>query len=156
MRKQKALQMVHSQRLMKPLTRSETAHDSFPLEQDTVRVPSCLGFSIASDEKQEGPTFNYARLFTWWHVANVIHDAFEKTVANLDQERIGSADLKYEELGVKGDVLIVSQYCGLAGLAENCGTRIVPRHVNEYRQWDQLDTSFYHRIIIAILMAGFV
>ncbi|KAK0628688.1 hypothetical protein B0T17DRAFT_162766 [Bombardia bombarda] len=33
------------------------------------RLPKFLIFGICGDEIQQGPTFNYARVFTWWHAA---------------------------------------------------------------------------------------
>jgi len=66
------------------------------------RLPKFLIFNVCGDEIQQGPTFNYARVFTWWGAAKTIHRTFER-VANKFNER----DLLPEQhnVGVSGTTI---------------------------------------------------
>ncbi|KAH8198271.1 hypothetical protein TruAng_007569 [Truncatella angustata] len=59
--KQKAFRISHAKDLMQPMVKRKLESRRIRLE-DAKTVPGCFGFSIAGDEKQEGPTFNYALL----------------------------------------------------------------------------------------------
>ncbi|KAK0654811.1 hypothetical protein B0T16DRAFT_395707 [Cercophora newfieldiana] len=49
------------------------------------RLPKFLIFSICGDEIQQGPTFNYARVFTWWHATKTVHTAFERVATKYNK-----------------------------------------------------------------------
>ncbi|KAI0129846.1 hypothetical protein BJ170DRAFT_289950 [Xylariales sp. AK1849] len=156
--KQKGFRLAHQRNLMEPLITLPATGGELHLEETAEHVRSCFGFSIAGDEKQEGPTFNYARVFTWWHVATQIHDAFEATAKNLHtrkdltgRRRSMFDKLKHKDL--KGDSLSVLQYCELA---EMTGTGVEPRQLTEYPAWKDLDAAFWQRIVISVAMALFV
>ncbi|KAH8649125.1 hypothetical protein BX600DRAFT_554690 [Xylariales sp. PMI_506] len=181
--KQKAFRVAHHRDLMQPLLeRSSTrngpgpgaAAASISLEKDEYRIPGCMGFSVAGDERQEGPTFNYARVFTWWHVATQVHDAFEATSAalhtrrDLHGRRLSKLDgFRHED--VRGDPLSLLRYCGLTetvaveripGEDDDYHSPVVmvvrPRDFTEYPDWNELDPSFWQRIILSVLMGLFV
>ncbi|KAI0540835.1 hypothetical protein GGR58DRAFT_459136 [Xylaria digitata] len=160
--RQKAFKVAHERKLMQPLTRSPSAYGFLHLEPSSgdPSIPNCLGFSVAGDEKQEGPAFNYARIFTWWNMANRLQRALETTDENLNR-RLGldlkpvPRDQKFKQRNLVGDVLTVSRYCGLAH--DNTeGSMIEPEQINEYPRWDQLDSAFYQRMIVAVLIAGYL
>ncbi|TGJ83945.1 hypothetical protein E0Z10_g4792 [Xylaria hypoxylon] len=162
--RQKAFKVAHERKLMQPLTRSPSAHGFLHLEPSSngFNITNCLGFSVAGDEKQEGPAFNYARVFTWWNVANRLHQALETTDENLNR-RLGldlkpvPRDQKFKQRSLAGDVLTVSRYCGLAHNTTNlAGPTIEPEQINEYPRWNQLDSAFYQRMIIAVFIAVYV
>ncbi|KAI1421679.1 hypothetical protein F5Y12DRAFT_688877 [Xylaria sp. FL1777] len=159
--RQKAFKVAHERKLMKPLTRSPSAYGFLHLEPSSsgLEIPNCLGFSVAGDEKQEGPAFNYARIFTWWNLANRLHQALETTDENIIQRldldlKPVPRDQKFKQRILVGDVLAVSRYCGLARDVD--GPAIEPEQINEYPRWNQLDSAFYQRIIIAIVIAIYV
>ncbi|KAI0430330.1 hypothetical protein F5Y09DRAFT_356054 [Xylaria sp. FL1042] len=158
---QRAFKVAHERKLMQPLTRSPSAYGFLHLEPSSgnLGIPNCLGFSVAGDEKQEGPAFNYARIFTWWNMADRLHKALETADENiirrldLDLKPV-PRDRKFKQRSLAGDVLAVSRYCGLAHTAK--GTTIEPEQINEYPSWNQLDSAFYQRIIIAVAIAVYV
>jgi hypothetical protein len=162
--RQKAFKIADERRLMRPLTRSPTAYGFFHLEPSHSKfgVPNCLGFSVAGDEKQEGPAFNYARIFTWCNMANRLHDALEMTDHNMEQrldidKRPVPRDLRFRQRDLKGDVLALSRYCGLAEDTDgSTGQAIEPQQIDEYPHWNDLDAAFYQRIVIAVLVAFWV
>jgi hypothetical protein len=43
-----------------------------------------MGMDVGGDEGLEGPIFNYARVFTWWQLANQLHDAFRTTAEKIE------------------------------------------------------------------------
>jgi len=165
--RQKAFKVAHERKLMQPLTRTPSSYGLFRLEPSSneLCISNCLGFSVAGDEKQEGPAFNYARIFTWWNMANRLHKALETTDENLAQRldlslRPVPKDAKFKQRDLKGDVLAVSRYCGLAHNTGNVGIlggpAIEPERISEYPHWDQLDSAFYQRMIVAVLIALYV
>ncbi|KAI0393993.1 hypothetical protein F5Y17DRAFT_476227 [Xylariaceae sp. FL0594] len=165
--RQKAFKVAHDRKLMQPLIRTPSLYGLFQLEPSSneLCIPNCLGFSVAGDEKQEGPAFNYARAFTWWNMANRLHKALETTDENLSRRLDLSLkpvprDMKFKQRDLKGDVLAVSRYCGLAHDTGNLGLggspAIEPERISEYPRWDQLDSAFYQRMIIAVLIALYV
>ncbi|RYP14614.1 hypothetical protein DL765_006285 [Monosporascus sp. GIB2] len=156
--RQKAFKVAEECKLMQPLTRTPEEHGPLSLERHADTIPNCLGCSVPGDEKQEGPTFNYARIFTWWNVANRLHQAFERTAANLElrldlDEKMVPKDLKCKQRNLKGDTLRLSRYCGLA---DTVNGQIVPQDLKEYPEWRELDSGFYQRIVTAIAVALFV
>ncbi|KAJ8119261.1 hypothetical protein ONZ43_g3754 [Nemania bipapillata] len=52
---------------------------------------------------------------------------------------------------LKGDVLALSRYCGLASR-----NAMGPEQINEYPHWSQLDSEFYQRMVIAVIIAVYV
>ncbi|KAI0907045.1 hypothetical protein F4823DRAFT_630677 [Ustulina deusta] len=158
--RQKAFKVAHERKLMQPLTRSPSAHGFLHLESSSSDsgIPNCLGFSVAGDEKQEGPAFNYARIFTWWNLANRLHQVLETTDENLNRRldlnlKPVPPNQKFKQRNLAGDVLAVSRYCGLARMD---GTTIEPEQINEYPRWGQLDSEFYQRMVIAVVIAVYV
>jgi hypothetical protein len=162
--RQKAFKFAQERKLMQPLTRSPTAYGFLHLEPPSsdFDIPNCLGFSVAGDEKQEGPAFNYARIFTWWNMASRLNRALEVTDENLSMRldlnlNAVPRDMKFKQRDLKGDVLAVSRYCGLAHNTRNPdGPAIEPEQTNEYPSWNQLDSAFYQRIVVAVLIALYV
>ncbi|KAI1125046.1 hypothetical protein F5Y10DRAFT_279745 [Nemania abortiva] len=163
-KRQKAFRVAHEQKLMRPLTRSPSEGSSFRLEPPSsdFDIPNCLGLSVAGDEKQEGPAFNYARIFTWWNMANRLYQALKKTDDNLDGKldldlEPVSRELRFGQDTLKGDALVLSRYCGLAhDNARSGNSQIEPEEINEYPRWSQLDSEFYQRMIIAMAIAVYV
>ncbi|KAJ3572373.1 hypothetical protein NPX13_g5075 [Xylaria arbuscula] len=162
--RQRAFKVADERKLMQPLTRSPTAYGFLHLEppSSNLGIPNCLGFSVAGDEKQEGPAFNYARIFTWWKLANRLYEVLETT----DDRLFNRLDLelepvprnqKFKQRNLTGDVLTLSHYCGLARKVENAtGPTIEPEQITEYPHWKDLDASFYQRIIFAMAIAFYV
>ncbi|KAI3337209.1 hypothetical protein HD806DRAFT_31058 [Xylariaceae sp. AK1471] len=162
--RQKAFKVAQERKLLQPLTRSPTAYGFLHLEPSSSKfgIPNCLGFSVAGDEKQEGPAFNYARIFTWWNMANRLQQALETTDENLVRRldlnlKAVPRDLKFRQRDLKGDVLLLSRYCGLAHDTKNPDSpAIEPEQTSEYPYWNQLDAAFYQRMIVAVLISLYV
>lgn len=155
--KQKAFRIPYERNHMQPMVKRKIEGRKIRLEPEKT-VPSCFGFSIAGDEKQEGPTFNYARMFTWWHVAKQVHDAFKRTSDNMSARMdIGGNEVseykEFERVSLKGDCVSLMQYCGLA---ESNGENMEAKDLPEYPEWKELDAAFWQRNIISVVMAVFV
>ncbi|KAI1503427.1 hypothetical protein F5X99DRAFT_104600 [Biscogniauxia marginata] len=131
---------------------------SYP-NNDALEVPNCLGFSVAGDEMQEGPAFNFARVFTWWNMANHLYNTLKVATRNLEDRRdlnlktVPSGE-RFEPDDLKGDPLIMSRYCGLA--SDVGSTTIETKELSVYPSWGSLNSDFYKRITIAILVAIYV
>ncbi|KAM7214984.1 hypothetical protein V8F06_009661 [Rhypophila decipiens] len=55
---------------------------SLPSEQ----LPKFFIFNVCGDEIQQGPTFNYARVFTWWRAAKATHKTFERVATKYNDQ----------------------------------------------------------------------
>ena len=164
--RQHAFKVAQDGKLLPALMSNTGEGSPFRIERHAETIPDCLGCSIAGDEKQEGPAFNYARIFTWWNVARRVHQAFETTAANMERrndldEKPVPRELKFKQRNLRGDTLRLSRYCGLArevGPTEAGGkqSQIVPEELSEYPRWGDLDSAFYRRIVVAATMGFFV
>lgn len=131
-------------------------------DSDEFDIPNCLGFSVAGDEKQEGPAFNYARIFTWWNMANRVHRALEKTDENmarrLDMDlELVPRDQEFRKQNLTGSAPSMARYSGLAHDNHKLdGPAIEPEQIREYPRWSELDSAFYQRIVIAVVIALYV
>ncbi|KAI7570457.1 hypothetical protein KC343_g2192 [Hortaea werneckii] len=52
------------------------------------------GLTVAGDEQEEGPIYNYARLFTWCQVASTLHSALETIAGKVADDEICDAALR--------------------------------------------------------------
>ncbi len=48
-------------------------------------LPETLGMDSRGDERQEGPIYTYARVFTWWTFTKRILDAFEASLNKMER-----------------------------------------------------------------------
>ena len=62
-----------------PSTSTEDSGVGKP-DDTCVHPPEWLRRSIPGDEAQQGPVFNYARIFTWWSLANIVFSAFKSMI----------------------------------------------------------------------------
>lgn len=114
-----------------------------------LQVPNWYGFSVAGDEAEEGPLYNYARPLTWWRFASSIESAFSNTVASLRGGR-NCADQPWDphilaETNLAGTMSQLAKYCGF-------DTRPIPA----YAEWEDISSEVWHRLIIASLVAMWV
>ncbi|KAJ7031199.1 hypothetical protein C8F04DRAFT_1111902 [Mycena alexandri] len=67
-------------------TRSEATLAPAPdLPDRPLTPPTWCGFDIHGDERQEGPIFNYGRLFTWFAVTGHIENGFDEAIASFQR-----------------------------------------------------------------------
>ncbi|KAI0593581.1 hypothetical protein F4775DRAFT_577351 [Biscogniauxia sp. FL1348] len=163
-KEQQAFQIAQKTRLL-PLYLSSPSCDTALScsESNGMKVPDCLGFSIAGDEMQLGPAFNFARVFTWWNMTNHLHNTLEIAAKRLQQRRnlnlmVVPEDEIFRLDDLKGDPFRMLRYCGLASdiVAPDGSTTIEIHDINEYPSWGSLDSGFYKCIIAAIAIAFFV
>lgn len=163
--RQKAFKVARNGTMLPSLMSNMDESRAFQVERHAETIPNCLGLSVPGDEKQEGPAFNYARVFTWWNMARRLHQAFETVAVNVERrngldEKPIPKDVKFKQRNLKGDILLLARYCGLAHTigveAEGKRPRIVPEDLHEYPRWEELDSAFYKRIAVAITMGLFV
>ncbi|KAI6880919.1 hypothetical protein KC360_g6868 [Hortaea werneckii] len=112
------------------------------------------GLTVAGDEQEEGPIYNYARLFTWCQVASTLHRAFETTADNIANDEICDAALRAQVPHIQnppqaqgqqqsppppvvapddftGDRVDTAMYCGLASRTQ----------VLAYPEWHAMGTG---------------
>jgi hypothetical protein len=150
--------MVRSGLAVQP-HRAQTNHAAFEVPPVTnLELPRWLGADIMGDEKREGPIFNYARVFTWWQLAQTIETALTRTVNNIAtgqtckpaQEKVVTKlwnhDRRPEE-NLAGDSYTTAQYCGLD---------LTHGQIVAYPEWSEISANVWKRIVIASLVAVFV
>ncbi|ORY10952.1 hypothetical protein BCR34DRAFT_433794, partial [Clohesyomyces aquaticus] len=123
-----------------------------------LELPGWLGADIMGDEKHVGPIFNYARVFTWWQLAQTIECALTATVNGIatgqtckpsqekDVVRPWNSDRRPEE-NLAGDSYTTAQYCGLD---LNHG------QIHAYPEWSDVTADVWKRIFVASVVAVFV
>jgi hypothetical protein len=72
-------------------------------------IPPTWGMDICGDERLIGPIYNYARVFTWWSISTVLHDALSTTIAKIERENLWKNDVD----PLVGDGPHISDCCGL-------------------------------------------
>lgn len=109
-----------------------------------------LGSSVYGDEIQPGPVFNYARIFTWRHIAQNLLNYFETAADNISQQmnldlsKQNTRALSLQDLN--GDVHRMSRYCGIPNTDE----------LAEYPQSGEPGAEFWKQVIGAIIVAVLV
>lgn len=69
-----------------------------------ISQPTWWGFSAAGDEAEEGPVFNYARLYTWNHLVNHVRNGFDAALQGPDMAERGT---------IGSDLLPLDTFCSL-------------------------------------------
>ena len=118
-----------------------------------LQVPTWLGAGVQGDEMQKGPTFNYARLFTWWRLADTLDRSLWGTLDNVKEGRVCSQhptagnpwNAQAGAGNLLGDSLDTAQYCGLD-----------TRAVRAYPTWSEMPAGVYRRLFAAAVAALFV
>lgn len=123
-----------------------------------LELPRWLGADIIGDEKREGPIFNYARVFTWWQLAQTIETALITTVNNIatgqtckpaEEKAVVSLwkhDRRPEE-NLAGDSYTTAHYCGLD---------LTHGQILAYPEWGEITANVWKRVVIASFVAIFV
>jgi hypothetical protein len=150
--------MVRSGLAVQP-HRVQTNQAAFEVPPVTnLELPGWLGADIMGDEKREGPIFNYARVFTWWQLAQTIETALTTTLNNIatgqtckpaqekDVVRTWNNDRRPEE-NLAGDSYTTAQYCGLD---------LTHGQIVAYPEWSDISVNVWKRVVIASLIAIFV
>ena len=66
-------------------TRTPTSTDRFEIEEPKLRnKPEWWGADVRGDETEEGPIYNYARIFTWFQFNRCLTRAVEATLENIE------------------------------------------------------------------------
>ncbi|KAF2202003.1 hypothetical protein GQ43DRAFT_13404 [Delitschia confertaspora ATCC 74209] len=138
--------------------RHQTSEAAFEVpSEDNLDLPRWLGADIMGDEQRVGPIFNYARVFTWWQLAQTIQSALIKTVNNIEKGYMckpsqghtntvspqWNSDGKPEE-NLSGDSYTTAQYCGLD---------INRGEILAYPKWHQITADVWKRIVVASIIS---
>ena len=112
-------------------------------------MPSWLGFSVAGDEGEEGPIYNYARIFTWSQFAGAMESAFKSTMRSL-RSGMNCSGKPWDSLqrpgnNLQGTATEVARFCGI-------GTN----SVMAYPKWSKIKADFWFEMIIASTAAMWV
>ena len=69
----------------------ETLHDQSTSSQlgyvDPIKIPKIFVFDISGDEARQGPTYNYARLYTWSQFAKYVVRGFKQTLRTMEEKQ---------------------------------------------------------------------
>ncbi|KAK3678270.1 hypothetical protein LTR78_001565 [Recurvomyces mirabilis] len=123
--------------------RVQTVQGAFDApDPDRLIIPKWCGFGVEGDEQQKGPTFNYARLFTWWQLAFTVRSALWQT---LDHGLRLRWDDAAKEGNLTGDCVETARYCGVA-----------TRSIRAYPTWTKMPSEVYRRMFAAALAGLFV
>jgi hypothetical protein len=106
----------------------------FPFDEEDLKLPTCLGFSVEGDEALEGALFNYARLFTFREFCSKVTKAFDASIQTL---KAGDRQKK-----------------GIAEVAAACKLDRVL--LQAYTPWREIDIRAWHDMLIAAGAAIFV
>ncbi|KAF1997331.1 hypothetical protein P154DRAFT_565495 [Amniculicola lignicola CBS 123094] len=121
-----------------------------------LELPGWLGADIMGDEKREGPVFNYARVFTWWQLAQTVEGTLTATLNNIatgqackpSREKsvptLWNSDKRPEE-NLAGDSYTTAQYCGLDA-----------SQIHAYPEWSEITADVWKRIFVASIVGIFV
>ncbi|TDL13726.1 hypothetical protein BD410DRAFT_688823, partial [Rickenella mellea] len=114
--------------------------------------PSWLGFSIIGDEGQEGPIYNYGRIFTWFECATQLESGFSRLVSNLNQNGVNRRRVDGDPWNNDDTNLPqTNRFSGTSTQVENyCGLR---HSLNAYTPWSDIPAVAWHHIIFASLVA---
>lgn len=107
---------------------------AFLFDDEGLRIPSWLGFSLEGDEALEGPLFNYARLFTFREFSSTIEKAFKAKLRSLQAG--------------------TNQEKNLIDVAASCQLDKVD--LQAYTPWMKIQSNVWHQMFIAAMVAIFV
>jgi|ERR1700722_17784506 len=121
------------------------------------RAPHWLGISVIGDEAQEGPIYNYCRIFTWFQCAIFIERGFSGMLENL---RGSVRDRKRPEVpGVDHNRMKPDPHGRLLGtskqVADFCNLPL-DLTMNAYSPWSEIQAKVWSHIILSSIAALFV
>lgn len=135
------------------LTRTPTAlHPSSAVSHS----PSIWSVALTGHESEEGPIYNYARVFTGERFAETVISGFENALRKIEAGESPSGRWRErDENGVRVDVLdnlagTASQYHSFCDFDSN------PDILENYPSWGAIPKKVWRHIIVASLMALFV
>ncbi|KAK5111673.1 hypothetical protein LTR62_004778 [Meristemomyces frigidus] len=119
-----------------------------------LQIPNWCGAGVESEEQQKGPTFNYARLFTWWQLAHTIEETLFHTLDNISQGRVCQDIRQYP--GVKWD-----NAAGAENLTGPCAETAIycglgTGSIKAYPTWGDMPSEVYRRMFAAAVAGVFV
>ncbi|EXL89892.1 hypothetical protein NOF04DRAFT_9770 [Fusarium oxysporum II5] len=138
-----------------------------PVGHQPSRLPETLMMNVRGDERQEGPVYNYARVFTWSAFTRRIIDAFDTTLTRLGNGvRCDMLDLQRTQQQAQqgppigGSILVgtasqTSTYCGLPVSYPDIPPTNQPTPVRAYINFSEMGVDVYKRILEALIVALF-
>uniref|UniRef100_A0A0D2XSW3 Uncharacterized protein n=1 Tax=Fusarium oxysporum (strain Fo5176) TaxID=660025 RepID=A0A0D2XSW3_FUSOF len=149
----------------KPDAQQETLD---PVGYQSSRLPETLMMNVRGDERQEGPVYTYARVFTWSAFTRRIIDAFDTTLARLgngercddmpDPQRTQQQAHQGPPIG--GSILVgtanqTSTYCGLPASYPDTPPTDQHTPVRAYINFSEMGADVYKRMLEALVVALF-
>lgn len=135
------------------LTRRPTAlHPSSAVSHS----PSIWSIALTGHESEEGPIYNYARVFTAERFAQTVISGFENTLRNIEAGEAPSGRWQErDEQGVRVDTRdnlagTSSQYHSFCGFDSN------PDILENYPSWGAIPKKVWRHVVVASLMAVFL
>ena len=118
--------------------------------------PSIWSIALTGHENEEGPIYNYARVFTNERFAETVIYGFENVLRKIESgESPRGQWRKHDERGMRVDT-----HDNLAGTASQyhsfCGFDDQPSILENYPSWGAIPKKLWRHIIVASLMALFV
>ncbi|KAI9664198.1 MAG: hypothetical protein M1831_002377 [Alyxoria varia] len=116
----------------------ETSGPSSFQYPNLVKVESLWGFPFTGHESEEGPVFNFARVFTYDRFAEIVIQGFESATQKIAS---GYDPYKYARTSAQ-----ISEFCGY-------GT---DRPMQAYPNWHEIPAQVWQGILVASAAAMFV
>ena len=127
------------------------------LTSNGVLAPYSQFMNIRGDEKERGPIFNYARVFTWSHLTDSVTRALITKVAKIRAEELCQEELPEHVEGhlvnnpdpwmrfLEGSSKHTERYCGLD-----------ERPIYAYPEWHEIPVAMWKALCVASFWAIFV
>ncbi|KAH7232418.1 hypothetical protein B0J15DRAFT_409137 [Fusarium solani] len=139
-----------------------------PVGYQPPRLPETLMMNVRGDERQEGPVYTYARVFTWLAFTRRIIDAFDKTLRNLGngvgcdmpQDPQQTQQQAQQEPPAGGSILVgtaiqTSTYCDLPVSYQAISPTSKPTPIRAYINFSEMGADVYKRMLKALVVALF-
>ena len=105
-------------------------------------------FNIRGDEKRRGPTFNYARTFTYCQLIRTVTQALQATIDNICERKTCSGEHVFQDQdyrkGLLGNDACTEAYCGLDR---------PDREIYAYPEWSEIPSEIWIGIGFSAMVA---
>ena len=122
------------------------------------RAPRWLGFSVVGDEEEEGPIYNYCRIFTWFQCAISIERGFSGMLNNLRKNDRDRRQVNGEHWGDSNRVTsnLNGPLLGTSSQVANYCNLPLDISIRTYTPWSEIPANVWFHIILAAAAALFV
>lgn len=136
---------------IRTFTEKRSTSTDLNLDLATVGTPEKYSVCLTGLEGKEGPAFNFARVFTSWHFANVVDEGFRTMIANIKAQRSPTGDRISSLLNLDhhlvGNSVQLSRYCGFDERDQA---------MHNFPPWSEIPSRLWRNMGVAAFIAMFV